>query len=514
MYSHFSVCGGGCFEVAVCMAMCAPTVRSFVGSSYLMNRQRFLPCLWSPLIPPSSCQRFGGNRSFSIMSRYQKTRPPPTVLPPDCITHISDEKEGKSERKPVYYGPRTMQRGTIPDEARLVSWSPPLQPDTPRSLKVALLGAPNAGKSSLMNKLLDCQVAAVSPKVNTTRSELRGVLTRDNTQLVFIDAPGIIPSHKQSKFSRDLVGAAWQGYEDADLVCLCVDAVKRPVQEVMDVVRVLAPKPTLAEELLKHETNIPYVNHLARLACATTDGVGGVGVLSAAEAKRAGIPGSLFAVRRRMCEISGVVEEEGDEDDYAERKLKLPPVALILNKVDLAEERKWVALRANEFRCHGEFDRVFFVSALLGRGIEPLMDYLIAKAKPRMWTFPPEMKSTLPKTQQVEEIIRSCLMVWFNRDVPYNIEQQTIGWAPQVDGSLAIEQELIVKDDRVSRMVCGVRNRLVFQLRKNVSYKLSKLWGCDVVLFIHVRALRTKPTPVHRRFDVDAVHPSMVNANL
>eukprot|EP00922_Rhytidocystis_sp_ex-Travisia-forbesii_P009992 GHVS01014625.1.p1 GENE.GHVS01014625.1~~GHVS01014625.1.p1 ORF type:complete len:444 (+),score=63.19 GHVS01014625.1:171-1334(+) len=387
----------------------------------------------------------------------------------------------------------------------MLSWSPPEQPDNPRSLKVALLGAPNAGKSSLMNKLLGCQVAAVSPKVNTTRSELRGVLTKDNTQLVFIDAPGIIPSHKQTNFSRDLVGTAWTGYEDADLVCLCVDVVKRPVQEVMDVVRVVAPKLSLAEELLQREQNIPYAMHLSRLLSPGA-AERRVGVLSASEAKRAGIPGSLFEVRQRMREISGEAEE-----DYAERKLALPPVALILNKVDLAEDRKWVSLRASEFRCHGDFDRVLFVSALLGRGIEPLVDYLLAKAKPRMWTFPPEMTSTLPKTQQVEEIIKGYLMVWFNNDVPYNIEQQTIGWKVHMDGSLAIEQELIVKDDRVARMICGVRNRLVFQLRKNVSYKLSQLWALEVIVFIHVKALRTKST-ARRTFDVDDVHPSMVNA--
>eukprot|EP00922_Rhytidocystis_sp_ex-Travisia-forbesii_P009997 GHVS01014631.1.p1 GENE.GHVS01014631.1~~GHVS01014631.1.p1 ORF type:complete len:478 (+),score=126.29 GHVS01014631.1:87-1520(+) len=475
------------------------------------------------------------NLTYSLgFRRRHPIRPANTAeAPPQLHTPVCEGKM-TSERRPVYYGPRCLQRGAIPDDARLVTWSPPQQPASPRSLTVALVGPPNAGKSSLMNKLLECQVAAVSPKVNTTRSELRGVLTRDDTQLVFIDAPGIIPSHKQSRFSRGLVGTAWNGYEEADLVCLCMDVVKRPSQEVMDVVRVVAPRQSLAEELLQFERNRPYAMHLTRLVNGASGGggsgggsggsgggsgvggsvsggsVGGLGVLSRYESKRAGIPDSLFEVRQRLKEIKGEADEE-EEDDYSERKLKLPPVALVLNKVDLAEDRKWVSLRASEFRCHGEFDRVFFVSALLGRGLAPLVDYLMSRARPRLWTFPRDMKSTLPKIQQVEEIVKGYLMVWFNNDVPYNIEQQTIGWAEQVDGSLVIEQELIVKDDRVARMICGVRNRLVFQLRKNVSYKLSQLWALEVIVFIHVKALRTKST-ARRTFDVDDVHPSMVNA--
>ncbi|KFG63210.1 GTPase, partial [Toxoplasma gondii RUB] len=104
-------------------------------------------------------------------------------------------------------------------------------------------------------------------------------------------------------------------------------------------------------------------------------------------------------------------------------------------------------------------------------------------------------KTTLPKVQQVAELIKTYLFCWFNKDVPYRIEQQTIGWTPRLDGSLIIEQELLVKDDKVAKMVCGVRNRLLFQLRRNVSHNLEYNWGQKVILYIHVKALRQRSTP-------------------
>ncbi|CDJ50366.1 hypothetical protein, conserved [Eimeria brunetti] len=108
---------------------------------------------------------------------------------------------------------RPVARGPVPTEAQFATWQPPLQPAHPRSLTVALIGPPNAGKSSLLNAFLGVTVSAVSNKVNTTRTDFRGMVTKGNCQLVFVDAPGIIESHPKKTFCKDLVNAAWRGYE-------------------------------------------------------------------------------------------------------------------------------------------------------------------------------------------------------------------------------------------------------------------------------------------------------------
>jgi GTPase len=92
----------------------------------------------------------------------------------------------------------------------------------PRCGFVALVGAPNAGKSTLLNQLIGAKVSIVSPKVQTTRSRILGIVVADATQLVFVDTPGIFAPKR--RLERAMVAAAWAGTEDADVVVVLADA--------------------------------------------------------------------------------------------------------------------------------------------------------------------------------------------------------------------------------------------------------------------------------------------------
>lgn len=87
---------------------------------------------------------------------------------------------------------------------------------------IALVGAPNAGKSTLLNSLVGTKVSIVTHKAQTTRSQVRGVVTLDKAQLVFIDTPGIFAPKR--RLDRAMVDSAWGGAGDADLVAFIVDA--------------------------------------------------------------------------------------------------------------------------------------------------------------------------------------------------------------------------------------------------------------------------------------------------
>ena len=89
---------------------------------------------------------------------------------------------------------------------------------------VAVLGAPNAGKSTLVNQLVGAKVSIVSPKVQTTRSRIRGILVEDKTQLILVDTPGIFKPSR--RLDRAMVASAWTESEDSDLRMLIVDASK------------------------------------------------------------------------------------------------------------------------------------------------------------------------------------------------------------------------------------------------------------------------------------------------
>ena len=87
---------------------------------------------------------------------------------------------------------------------------------------VAILGAPNAGKSTLLNRFVGEKISIVSPKPQTTRMRVLGVLTEKETQIAFIDTPGIFEPKR--RLDRAMVKVAWQSLEDADAIVLLVDA--------------------------------------------------------------------------------------------------------------------------------------------------------------------------------------------------------------------------------------------------------------------------------------------------
>ncbi len=87
---------------------------------------------------------------------------------------------------------------------------------------VALLGAPNAGKSTLLNRMAGAKLSIVSPKAQTTRARVLAILMRGTTQLLLVDTPGIFAPRR--RLDRAMVAAAWTGTEAADLTLLLVDA--------------------------------------------------------------------------------------------------------------------------------------------------------------------------------------------------------------------------------------------------------------------------------------------------
>jgi GTP-binding protein Era len=95
---------------------------------------------------------------------------------------------------------------------------------------VALVGAPNAGKSTLLNALVGQKVSIVTHKAQTTRAQIRGVVTDGPTQVVFIDTPGIFAPKR--RLDRAMVNSAWTGAGDADLVALIVDVERGITGEV------------------------------------------------------------------------------------------------------------------------------------------------------------------------------------------------------------------------------------------------------------------------------------------
>ncbi|MBL8577096.1 MAG: GTPase Era [Mesorhizobium sp.] len=123
---------------------------------------------------------------------------------------------------------------------------------------VALIGAPNAGKSTLVNQLVGAKVSIVTHKVQTTRAIVRGIATHGNAQIVFVDTPGIFKPRR--RLDTAMVTTAWGGAKDADIVLVLIDAergIKGDADAMLDRVAT-APQPKILilnkVDRVKHET--------------------------------------------------------------------------------------------------------------------------------------------------------------------------------------------------------------------------------------------------------------------
>ncbi|KPH59360.1 GTPase Era [Novosphingobium aerophilum] len=106
---------------------------------------------------------------------------------------------------------------------------------------VAVIGAPNAGKSTLVNALVGQKVAIVSAKAQTTRARLMGIALLDETQIILADTPGIFEPRR--RLDRAMVAAAWEGAQEADAVLLVVDPIKKRRHELEPLLEALAARP-------------------------------------------------------------------------------------------------------------------------------------------------------------------------------------------------------------------------------------------------------------------------------
>jgi GTP-binding protein Era len=139
---------------------------------------------------------------------------------------------------------------------------------TERCGLVAVVGAPNAGKSTLVNALVGQKVAIVSPKAQTTRTRLMGVAIEGEAQILLVDTPGIFEPRR--RLDRAMVAAAWGGAQDADLIALVIDAgagLKHKVDALVDEVAKRA-EPKL---LVLNKVDITAKEKLLELAAALNE---------------------------------------------------------------------------------------------------------------------------------------------------------------------------------------------------------------------------------------------------
>ena len=136
-----------------------------------------------------------------------------------------------------------------------------------RASFIALIGEPNVGKSTLLNKMVGSKVSIVTHKVQTTRARVRGIAVHDNSQLVFVDTPGLFETKR--RLDRAMVASAWGGARDADIVALLVSANKSDTEGFKKIIEKLTLEVNAKRVILVlnkiDRTNSDRILHLVRV---------------------------------------------------------------------------------------------------------------------------------------------------------------------------------------------------------------------------------------------------------
>ncbi|XP_042560681.1 GTPase Era, mitochondrial [Clupea harengus] len=347
----------------------------------------------------------------------------------------------------------------------------PDQPENPRLIRVAVVGAPNAGKSTLTNQLLGRKVFAVSKKVHTTRSLALGVFTEDDTQIILLDTPGLTTPAKAKRHQLEdsLLVDPSNSLQEADLVVVLVDVSDKWTRNKLDfeVLKCLAQNPHIPAVLVLNKVDLlKGKNMLLDITAELTEGV--------VNGRRISVKAAAAATR--TFKKRGDVEESDPADTRAVELVTGDHSSRRLSREEMR------ALRSQRGWSH--FKDVFMVSALDGEDVETLMRYFMVEAKPGSWLYHSEVLTDQSPEDMCRNAVREKLLEYLSQEVPYTMTQHIELWKELESGALAISVKLHVMKESHMKMVIGAGGQLIAKIAREAGEDLTRVFLRDVQLKI------------------------------
>ncbi|CAA9999768.1 unnamed protein product [Nesidiocoris tenuis] len=306
-------------------------------------------------------------------------------------------------------------------------------------LKVAMIGAPNAGKSTLINQIVKRRVFPVSKKIHTTRCRARAVYIEDDTQLVFLDTPGLVTSteSKKYKLEKEFMSGGEDAISEADLIGVVHDLSNGYTKAHLD------PKVLRLLHLYKHKQSFLVMNKV-----------------------------DTVKSKRYLLDLADLLTG-GNLDKPA------------ANPGQLSEKLVAEVIRRKSYWEH--FREIFMVSALFSEGTDDIRGYLLKSAYPGEWLFPKETFTDQTPVHLIEDTVRAALLDNLPQEIPYCLSVQL----EYLDLHSDLDEASIVvlvgcKSSRVSRLVIGLKGERIKAISAQAGAVLSDAFqkDCDLKIVV------------------------------
>jgi len=371
---------------------------------------------------------------------------------------------------------------------------PPQKVAEPRLLQVAVLGLPNAGKSTLVNQLVGWNVCTVSKKVHTTRKTARAVFMEDDTQIVFLDTPGCVDAieskkfHLEASFTVDPESALMQ----SDLLVVLHDvSIKRTCgalsPKILRLLHLYPEKQSVlnkVDQVKEKRKLLPISQTLTcrRIAGVVTEVGRAASKVRQPQRKSLSLE-NLEADREREIQRAASAEEEN-------RLMELA-----LERRNSTEQQLQQVVRDQVGWPH--FSRLFMISALQNDGTRDLRDYLVQVARPARWLYNSSVVTDQNPHDMAVAALKGLLLDSLPQEIPYKTDVTIQYWDINPAGALNVVMNVVCPTARTVPVLIGVGGRSVTALNRQLETELRNLFQCDV------RARLVVSSPSDRR-----QHPS------
>ncbi|XP_067139023.1 GTPase Era, mitochondrial isoform X1 [Centruroides vittatus] len=363
----------------------------------------------------------------------------------------------KCERQIRFFSsPDSSQTRRVPklysDYKNLMKLSP-VQPASPRLLKVSIIGEPNAGKSTLTNRLVKWRVCSVSKKVHTTKHNTSVVMVDGDTQIVFLDTPGLVsPEHgKKHNLEHSLVVDPESSILHADVIAVIVDAsnINASNQLSKELLNLLQQNSNRNSFLILNKVDKVKTKH------------------------------NLLKISRTLI---------GEEEKIVFRKKDKMNLNVLFQKTErkLSKEKP-TADELTEMKGWKSFSKVFMVSALTGDGVDDVRNYLFSLAYPSPWIY----HSSVVTNQSPEEIaimtVREKLLDRLPKEIPYNLDLKLEMLEETNEGLLRIAVLIICPRKTQVKLIIGEKGNIVSKISDEARQDLANTFRCNVSLKLIIK---------------------------